>query len=93
MDIEKTVSAMQSAVLAMVLNPSVLKRAQEEIDRVIGSGRLPSLEDRPLLPYIEGIVREANRCACTIENTKIHDSVTSYRWNPVVPTGQFHVNL
>ena len=52
---------MQSVVLAMVLNPNILKRAQEEIDRVVGNDRLPTFEDRLLLPYIEGIVREANR--------------------------------
>ena len=45
----------------MVLNTKVWKRAQEEIDRVVGNERLPTFEDRPFLPYIEGIVREANR--------------------------------
>ena len=57
----QSVSAIQSAILALVRYPDVLKRAQEEIDRVVGTERLPTFEDRPLLPYIEGIVREASR--------------------------------
>ena len=54
---------MQSVVLALVQNPDILQRAHEELDRVVGNARLPTFEDRPFLPYIEGIVREANRCS------------------------------
>ena len=48
-------------MLALVLEPSVLARAQREIDRVIGFDRLPSIEDRDSLPYIEAMVRESLR--------------------------------
>lgn len=57
----KTVALIQSAVLALVLEPSVLSEAQKEIEQVIGFGRLPTIEDRDSLPYIEGMVREALR--------------------------------
>lgn len=36
--------------LAMVKNPRVWKSAQAEIDAVIGTDRLPELEDRLSLP-------------------------------------------
>ena len=42
-------------------NPHVQKKAQEEIDRVIGRNRLPGVNDRPDLPYIEAIYRELLR--------------------------------
>jgi hypothetical protein len=45
----------------MVLYPDVQKRAQSEIDRVIGSDRLPTFEDRDQLPYIEAVVKEVLR--------------------------------
>lgn len=45
----------------MVLHPNVLKRAQEEIDRVVGPNRLPSVSDRKDLPYIEALVQETLR--------------------------------
>jgi cytochrome P450 len=57
----QTVSAIHSFVLAMVLYPNVQKRAQAEIDRVVGPDRLPTFEDRDQLPYIEAVVKEVLR--------------------------------
>lgn len=45
----------------MVLNPSVARKAQEEIDNVIGYDRLPEFEDRKNLTYIEYIIKEVYR--------------------------------
>lgn len=50
-----------SFTLAMVKNPRVWKRAQAEIDAVVGTDRLPEYEDRPSLPYVDAIVRETFR--------------------------------
>lgn len=57
----QTVSAIHSFFLAMTIHPEVLKRAQAEIDYVIGTDRMPSLSDRPNLPYIEAVVKEVLR--------------------------------
>ena len=46
---------------AMVLFPDVQRRAQEEIDCVVGAGRLPGINDRSNLPYIDAIIKEALR--------------------------------
>ncbi|KAJ1306345.1 hypothetical protein OPQ81_007352 [Rhizoctonia solani] len=48
-------------MLAMVLNPEVQKRAQEELDSVVGDTRLPSFQDRSQLGSIERIVQETLR--------------------------------
>lgn len=45
----------------MTLYPEVYKRLQEEIDRVVGYGRLPSYSDRPNLPYVEAVLKETLR--------------------------------
>ena len=45
----------------MVQHPDVAKRAQEEIDSIIGRDRLPTSEDRKRLPYIECILKEVYR--------------------------------
>jgi len=45
----------------MVLHPECQVKAQEEIDAVIGSGRLPEFADRDSLPYVECIVQETLR--------------------------------
>lgn len=41
--------------------PEVQAKAQAEIDRVIGRDRLPTLEDRQDLPYIDCILWECLR--------------------------------
>jgi cytochrome P450 len=41
--------------------PEKQKRAQEELDRVVGSERLPTFDDRPSLPYVEAIISECFR--------------------------------
>ncbi|KIK75721.1 hypothetical protein PAXRUDRAFT_835574 [Paxillus rubicundulus Ve08.2h10] len=45
----------------MVQNPHVWKRAQAEIDALLGMDRLPDFGDRPFLPYVEAILRETLR--------------------------------
>lgn len=58
---ETTDSVLNTFILAMVIHQDVLKKAQEEIDRVVGHERLPDLRDRELLPYIQCIVLEVYR--------------------------------
>lgn len=47
--------------LAMSVFPEVQKKAREEVDRVIGSHRLPVSADRDNLPYIMAIMKETHR--------------------------------
>lgn len=45
----------------MTKYPSVAKRAQYEIDTVIGTDRLPGFADRDSLPYLNALVKEVLR--------------------------------
>ena len=45
----------------MALNPDVQKKAQAELDAVVGPNRFPDFDDRPSLPYINAIVKESMR--------------------------------
>lgn len=47
-------------MLAMLLFPHVMRKAQAQIDEVVGRGRLPNAGDRDSLPYIRAMVREAS---------------------------------
>ncbi|KAG1886216.1 cytochrome P450 [Suillus subluteus] len=58
---DTTVSAIYSVFLAMTLFPDLQKKAQAEIDAVVGPDRLPSFADRDSLPYIEALVKEVLR--------------------------------
>jgi cytochrome P450 len=59
----------------MLLNPVAQKRAQAELDDVLGPGpeRLPTAADRARLPYVEACWKE------------------SLRWHPVAPEGLAHM--
>ena len=57
----ETVSSMYSLFMALVLFPHVQKRAQAELDLVIGRDRLPTFDDRPRLPYVEALCKELTR--------------------------------
>ncbi len=45
----------------MTLFPEVQKKAQAELDAVVGQSRLPQFEDRHSLPYISAVVKELLR--------------------------------
>lgn len=57
----KNMSTILTFVLAMILYPSVQKKAQEELDRVVGSLRLPMMADMESMPYLRGAITEAMR--------------------------------
>ncbi|KAK0470097.1 cytochrome P450 [Desarmillaria tabescens] len=59
--LDTTISALNEFVLAMVLNSEVYRKAQTEIDTVVGDSRLPSFEDMDSLPYLDAIIREIHR--------------------------------
>jgi len=59
--VDTTVAALGTFFLSMALHPEQQRKAQEEIDRVVGSDRLPVFEDRPALPYVEALYREVMR--------------------------------
>ncbi|KAJ7097114.1 cytochrome P450 [Mycena belliarum] len=56
-----TVTALMNFVIAMLVNPAAQKKAQAEIDSVIGKSRLPSFEDESALPYVSALVKEVLR--------------------------------
>ncbi|KAI0061731.1 cytochrome P450 [Artomyces pyxidatus] len=47
--------------LMLLMHPDVQKRAQAELDAVVGRERMPTYEDRPNLPYIEAVCKELLR--------------------------------
>ncbi|KAL0959237.1 hypothetical protein HGRIS_014512 [Hohenbuehelia grisea] len=63
---DTTITATMHFVLAMMQHPHVVAKAQAEIDRVVGHGRLPTFSDRKDLPYIEAIMSETLRWASPV---------------------------
>ena len=45
----------------MVMHPDIQRKAQAEIDAVVGQDRLPDFSDRAKLPYVNAIIEETLR--------------------------------
>jgi cytochrome P450 len=45
----------------MMLYPEVQRKAQAEIDQVIGNHRLPVHSDEDVLPYLQAVLKEVLR--------------------------------
>ncbi|KAK6142103.1 hypothetical protein DH2020_006971 [Rehmannia glutinosa] len=58
---DTTAIATEWAIAELMNNPSVLKKAQEEIDKVIGPGRLVQESDAANLPYLQAVIKETFR--------------------------------
>ncbi|KAH9855276.1 CyP450 monooxygenase [Lenzites betulinus] len=58
---DTTVASLRAFFLAMAMTPDVQRKAQAELDAVVGRSRLPNLDDRDGLPYINAVVKELTR--------------------------------
>ncbi|KAI0741780.1 cytochrome P450 [Daedaleopsis nitida] len=59
--VDTTYTTIQFFLIAMSLNPAAQKKAQAELDAVVGAYRLPLHKDRPLLPYLNAAIKETIR--------------------------------
>ncbi|KAJ2919890.1 hypothetical protein MD484_g619, partial [Candolleomyces efflorescens] len=71
-----TLGVIDFFLLAMLHYPQVMKKAQEELDRVVGRDRLPEYDDTSSLPYLQALIKETMRRVCS--------------WRPITPTGVPH---
>lgn len=60
----------------MVLFPEAQRKAQEELDGVLGQDRLPLFSDRPNLPYLDALHKEVFRWYPTVISGKPYDMNT-----------------
>lgn len=85
---DTTASTLLSFLMAMVKYPRVLHKAQEEIDRVCGSGRTPDFKDMEKLPYIQHCVTEVT--TKMLARNIFTDLVQVLRWRPTAAGGLPH---
>ena len=73
----------------MLLFPEAQKKAQQELDRVVGADRLPDLSDENELPYITAIMKEVFRWAILLPlgwNPCLDHTILNYSWAQVWDT-------
>lgn len=59
--IDTTATTLEWLFYIMCNYPETQRKVQEELDRVIGSDRLPTFKDRPNLPYLNAVLLELMR--------------------------------
>ncbi|KAF9553648.1 cytochrome P450 [Agrocybe pediades] len=69
---DTTISATGTFFYLMATNPDVQRKAQAEIDLVVGSRRLPDIDDRPNMPFLEALYREVMRLGPPLPLGLIH---------------------
>ncbi|XP_062887151.1 cytochrome P450 2J2-like [Mobula hypostoma] len=71
---ETTSTTINWGLLFMVLHPDVQSRVHEEIDRVIGKGRRPRLEDREEMPFTNAVIHETQRLGNIVPISLPHEA-------------------
>ncbi len=73
---------------AMALYPEVQKKAQLELDSVVGSERLPEFSDRPSLSYLNALVKELLRWHPALSVGVPHRAIADDEYNGcLIPGG------
>ncbi|KAF9237431.1 cytochrome P450 [Melanogaster broomeanus] len=84
----RVVSSIYAFFLAMTIYPEVQIKARAELDAVVGTERLPRLDDRDSLPYINAICKEVLRWHVVAPLAAPHVSTEDIIFNGfVVPKG------
>ncbi|TFK83551.1 cytochrome P450 [Polyporus arcularius HHB13444] len=85
---DTTYSTLQSFFVAMASYPDVQKKAQAELYTVVGPDRLPNHSDRPDLPYINAIIKEALRWGPVLPFSLPHQSIEDMEYDGYfIPSG------
>ena len=63
---ETTSTTIEWLVHYLASSPVSQNKLQAEIDQVVGQSRLPSLADRPAMPYAEAIITEILRITSAV---------------------------
>ncbi|THH06077.1 hypothetical protein EW146_g9722 [Bondarzewia mesenterica] len=95
--LQKATASLVSALLALLLHPHVQRRAQAELDAVVGRTRLPTHADRAALPLCSAICREVFRwnpiAPLGISHAVLKDDVTICTSSSERPVGQIGTHV
>ena len=65
----QTAAIMQWFFAIIPAYPDIQRRAQEELDRIVGRSRLPGMEDKKDLPYCHAIIKEVRTRILPLSST------------------------
>ncbi|CAL1706719.1 unnamed protein product [Somion occarium] len=76
---DTTAVFLQTLLVCIISHPAVQRRAQQEIDSVIGPDRLPEFSDFDNLPYLKAVINEVHRFRPIVPITIPHASTADER--------------
>ena len=78
----------------MTLHPEVQRRAQLELEEVIGKERLPKIEDRTSLPYVSAVIKECLRWQTVVPLSVPHKTIVDdvYKDQYFIPKGSIVIS-
>ncbi|KAG9120841.1 hypothetical protein FRC07_003505, partial [Ceratobasidium sp. 392] len=75
-------------VLAVAIYPELAAEARREIDTVVPQDRLPNLEDREGLPYVNALIQETMRLFPPVPLGLAHETTEVIKYEHYqIPTG------
>lgn len=79
----------------MLCNPDVMRKAQEELDRVVGADRQPEFNDMHLLLYTQAVMKETLRWRPVHPLGVAHSNIRDDVYNGMfIPRGsRIHANV
>ncbi|KAF8483509.1 cytochrome P450 [Russula ochroleuca] len=84
---DTTMSTLTTFILAMTLHPEAQKRAQAELDAVLGD-RLPTFADKDDLPYVTAVMKEVLRWIPVLPLAVPHRAINSDQYKGYsIPAG------
>ena len=70
---ETTGTSLRWLILYMTSYPDIQRKCQQEVDRIIGEGRIASLSDRVDMPYVDATIHELLRQSNVVPIALPHD--------------------
>ncbi|XP_042884303.1 cytochrome P450 2L1-like [Penaeus japonicus] len=71
---ETTTNTLMHLFYYLAMNPEVQRKVQAEIDEVLPKGTLPTLDDRPSMPYTDAVIHEILRISSLVPFGIMHSA-------------------
>ncbi|EJF57353.1 cytochrome P450 [Dichomitus squalens LYAD-421 SS1] len=87
-DTASTIATLTAFFLAMVAYPDVQRKAQAELDEIVGQDQLPDFSHQKSLPYVNAVMKECSRWHTVMPLLVPHRSIKDVEYNGyLIPAG------